>query len=172
MTVKAYFLPSIRATQSQVSNPDLIFQAIHSLPEFRVGPFQALRLLTDYTQADPLGSGLECELLGIDCLSTDSARSKIYLPSRRTSFDSVRSIMTFGGRIQNPEAESVFRDLFDFWQALFLPGKHEPTMTSTELPQCSHRTAGILYYFDFSKTIRCPCRKFISQFVFTGSPII
>lgn len=91
-------------------------------------------------------------MLGIDCVSTQSARLKVYLRSRRTNFDSVRSIMTLGGRILSPEDEPAFCDLFELWQALFSSGKGVPISTGTELRHCDHRTAGILYYFDFSKT--------------------
>ncbi|KAL8668540.1 MAG: hypothetical protein Q9168_006832 [Polycauliona sp. 1 TL-2023] len=158
-TVKAYFLPSARAYHSKVSNIDLIVQAIHGLPEARAGAFQALQLLKEFTQTDPLGSALECDILGIDCVPTESARLKIYLRSRCTSFDSVRSIMTLGGRIQSPEDEPAFRDLWELWQAFFFPGKPQVTTTSRELRPCNHRTAGILYYFDFSKTNPKPVPK-------------
>ncbi|KAM5474464.1 putative 4-O-dimethylallyl-L-tyrosine synthase [Microsporum audouinii] len=159
MTVKAYFLPSVRATHSKVSNFDLIVQAIRSLPEARAGAFQALELLTEFTQKDPLGSALECDILGIDCVPEEYARLKIYLRSRCTSFDSVRSIMTLGGRIQSPENERAFRDLFELWQALFFPGKQQVTSTGGDLQPCAHRTAGVLYYFDFSKTKPKPVPK-------------
>ncbi|KAI4197626.1 MAG: hypothetical protein LQ348_002132 [Seirophora lacunosa] len=163
VTVKAYFLPSIRAMQSEVSNFNLIIRAIRSLPESRAGAFQALRLLIEYTETDALGSELECEMLGIDCVSADSARLKIYLRSGRTSFDSVRSIMTLGGRVQSPEDddEDAFGDLFELWNALFFPEKQASTTatTSTELRRCGHRTAGILYYFDFSKSHAKPVPK-------------
>lgn len=159
MTVKAYFLPSIRANQCKVSNFDLIVQAIRSLPETRAGAFQALELLTEFTQKDTLGSALECDILSIDCVPEESARLKIYLRSRCTSFDSVKSIMTLGGRIQSPENERAFRDLLELWQALFFPGKPKAINTGEELQPCAHRTAGILYYFDFSKTNPKPVPK-------------
>nr|POF16689.1 4-o-dimethylallyl-l-tyrosine synthase [Quercus suber] len=159
MTVKAYFLPSVPATISKLSNFDLIVQAIRSLPEARDGAFQALELLTEFTQEDSLGSALECDILGIDCVSEEYARLKTYLRSRSTSFDSVRSIMTLGGRIHNPEDEQAFGDLFDLWQALFFTGKQQVTSTDGELQPCTHRTAGILYYFDFSKTKPKPVPK-------------
>ena len=73
MTVKAYFLPSVRATHSKVSNFDLIVQAIRSLPEARAGAFQALELLTEFTQKDPLGSAMKCDILGIDCVPEEYA---------------------------------------------------------------------------------------------------
>ncbi|KAL8898243.1 MAG: hypothetical protein Q9207_006807 [Kuettlingeria erythrocarpa] len=160
MTVKAYFLPSRRAMPSGLSNFDLIIRAIRDLPEFRAGAFQALGLLTEFTEAEPHGSKLECDMLGIDCVSSQSARLKIYMRSRRTSFDSVRSIMTLGDRIQRPGDEPAFRDLFELWQALFFPAAHEPmAASSTELRHCNHRTAGILYYFDFSQTNVMPVPK-------------
>ncbi|KAG8627418.1 hypothetical protein KVT40_004901 [Elsinoe batatas] len=159
MTVKAYFLPYVRALQSRVSNFDLIVQAIRSLPEARAGAFQALDLLTEFTQEDPIGSTLECDILGIDCVPEQSARLKIYLRSRCTSFDSVRWILTIGGRIQSPENERAFRDLFELWQALFQPSKQQATRTSDELEFCSHRTAGTLYYFDFSQNKSQPVPK-------------
>lgn len=159
MAVKAYFLPSVRATHFAVSSFDLIVQAIRSLPEARAGAFQSLELLTEFTQKDPLGSALECDILGINCVAEESARLKIYLRSRCTSFDSVRSIMTLGGRIQGPENERAFRDLFELWQALFFPSKQQVTSTSEELPTCAHRTAGILYYFDFSQSKSKPMPK-------------
>jgi DMATS type aromatic prenyltransferase len=159
MTVKAYFLPPVRASHSKVSSFDLIIQAIHSLPEAQAGAFQALGLLTEFTQKDPLGSALECDILGIDCVSEESARLKIYLRSRCTSFDSVRSVMTLSGRIESPENEQAFRDLFELWQALFFPGKQQVASTSEDLQPCAHRTAGILYYFDFSKTKPKPVPK-------------
>lgn len=159
MRVKAYFLPFARAAYSQVSNFELIIRAIRSLPEARAGEFQALELLTEFTQKDPLGLALECDILGIDCVSEESARLKIYLRSRRTSFDSVKSIMTLGGRMQSPENEQAFRDLFELWQALFFRGEEQVTSTSVELPPCAHDTAGILYYFDFSRTNPKPVPK-------------
>lgn len=159
LTVKAYFLPSVRAMHSNMSSLDLIVQAIRSLPEAQAGAFRALDLLTEFTREDPLGSALECDILGIDCVSEEHSRLKIYLRSRCTSFDSVRSIMTLGGRIQCPENEQAFCDLFELWQALFFPGKQKVKSTGGDLQPCAHRTAGILYYFDFSKTKPHPVPK-------------
>lgn len=159
VAVKAYFLPSVRATQSGTKNFDLIVRAIQTLPESRNGGFQALQLLIEYTEADPFGTQLECEILGIDCVSTKSARVKIYFRSRSTSFDSIRSVMTLGNRVNAPENNSAFHDLFELWQALFFSGMDVPTTASTELRSCSHRTAGILYYLDLSENNPKPVPK-------------
>ncbi|KAL8806332.1 MAG: hypothetical protein Q9200_005077 [Gallowayella weberi] len=160
MTVKAYFIPTVKAAFSGIPTYDLIIHAIHTLPQRRPETCQALRLLTNFIETHSRGAQLECEILGIDCTSPSTARLKIYLRSRQTSFDAVREVMTLGGRMDNAEPESAFNDLFELWQALFFSDKTTlPVAKSTELRHCDHRTAGILYYFNFSGDKAQPVAK-------------
>ncbi|KAL8659371.1 MAG: hypothetical protein Q9202_007159 [Teloschistes flavicans] len=151
--VKAYFLPGARAAEQGSSSLSMIAQALKGMPCDEAERFPSLEMLLEYTRSNPIGAQLECDIVGIDCETAQKARVKVYVRSRSTSFDSIRSIMTLGGQIEDVELENGLSKLLELWQLLF--SRDQLLDGSMELPTSNHRTAGLLYYFDISpKTSR------------------
>ncbi|KAL9598936.1 MAG: hypothetical protein Q9179_003737 [Wetmoreana sp. 5 TL-2023] len=157
VAVKAYFLPGSRAAKTGVATLSLIEMAIQKLPRDQAERLAALSLLLDYAREPGIGSRLECDILGIDCVHPDEARLKVYVRSRTTSFESVRSIMTLGGRISDSMLGAGLDVIFELWKLLF--GLDLSLGLSSELPTNEHRTAGILYYFDINQRSSMPVPK-------------
>ncbi|KAL9615203.1 MAG: hypothetical protein Q9204_008787 [Flavoplaca sp. TL-2023a] len=169
LTTKAYFIPSKRADELGISNLALIIQAIQELPGAQIGDFPSLNALAEFFKAEESGMHLQCEIFSIDCTSPESARLKIYIRSRSTSFDDVKAVMTLGGRNTSEDQKPALRDLFLLWRSLF---SYDGAWLgpSTSLPPCDHRTAGMLYYFDISRNtpscvpkVHLPVRHYASS---------
>lgn len=118
VAVKAYFLPAARAEQGS-SNLSMIAQALRRMPCNGVESFVSLEMLLEYTRSTAIGAQLECDIVGIDCVPAQKARVKVYVRSRSTSFDSIRSVMTLGGRIEDISLENCLIKLLELWQLLF-----------------------------------------------------
>ncbi|KAI4143605.1 MAG: hypothetical protein L6R39_004505 [Caloplaca ligustica] len=157
VAVKAYLLPGAQANQKGTTSLSLIKEAVQKLPPEQVEGLSAFNLLLEYTRVSAIGSRLECDILGIDCVQPTEARLKVYMRSRSTSFLTVRSIMTLDGRISGPQHESGLDELFELWKLFF--GQDLPLGFDTDLPVNGHRTAGILYYFDISRKASMPLPK-------------
>ena len=145
MMLKAYFFPLFKAALTGKSNLAVIADAIASLPGHP--SFPAFVVLQDYLTTTEAGSMLEVEILSIDCGEPAKSRLKVYVRSRATSFRSVRVTMTLGGLLDEPGHERGFQELLHLWKLVL--GKKKDFYESDDLPHVSHRTAGILYYFDF-----------------------
>ncbi|KAI4098682.1 MAG: hypothetical protein L6R37_006340 [Teloschistes peruensis] len=157
VSVKAYFLPGARAAEQGCSNLSMIAQALQRMPWGGTEKFTSLEMLLEYTRSTAIGAQLECDIAGIDCVAAQKSRVKVYVRSRSTSFDSIRSVMTLGGSIENVDLENGLNKLSELWQLLF--GQDQPLDGSMELPVIEHRTAGILYYFDISPQTSKPLPK-------------
>ncbi|KAL8642188.1 MAG: hypothetical protein Q9228_001091 [Teloschistes exilis] len=157
VTVKAYFLPGARAAKEGSSNLSMIAQALRRMPWDGAEKFTSLEMVLEYTRSTAIGAQLECDIAGIDCVAAQKARVKVYVRSRSTSFDSIRSIMTLGGSIEDIDLENGLNKLSELWQLLF--GQDQSLDGSMELPTIEHRTAGLLYYFDISPQTSRPVPK-------------
>ena len=150
--LKAYFLPSFKAAELKQSTWELIVKSIENLPSYSPAAFSGLSTVQTYLNTSRQGPSIGAELFAIDCVEPTQSRLKIYVRSRETNLDSVKDVMTLGGKLDNSDTVRGLEELEKLWRlVLALP---EGFSSSDELPQRDHRTAGILYYFDIKQG--CP----------------
>ena len=130
----------------------------------------ALDVLNQFLESSPEGKMLNSFMLAIDNVHPSSARMKFYFQTPRTSFASVREIMTLGGRITgiNEQLEDL-HDLIkavtalpaDFPEDAKVPAadQYNPSAKDNfvELPIL---LSGYLYYFDVAPGGTLPEIKF------------
>jgi DMATS type aromatic prenyltransferase len=69
--------------------------------------------LVAFMSYHPMGTALRQDALAVDCIEPAKSRLKLYAVSGHTSFDSVVSVMTLGGKIQcTEESITELADLF------------------------------------------------------------
>ncbi|KAK4182501.1 tryptophan dimethylallyltransferase-domain-containing protein [Podospora australis] len=141
IAVKAYFVPI-----ETPGGPNAARQIYDTIRSSGCPNLKAVKELKAYLDNDAEGSMIRPILLGIDCVSSAGSRLKIYARSPRTSFDFVRNVMSLGGRRTGLKKEE--RQLRDLWTRVL--GLEPNVSTSVDLPECSHPTAGTLFYFDVS----------------------
>ena len=154
LMLKAYFLPTFKAVESKQSTWEIITQAIRDLPDYSLSAYPALSTLQSYLTTSPHGSALEAEIFAIDCVAPRRSRLKIYMRSRSTSFDSVRDIMTLGGRLDGSSLNHGLNEVQKLWSLVF--PQWQPGSGAEDLRQNNHRTAGVLYYFDIKPETALP----------------
>ena len=144
--LKAYFLPTFRATELNLSNWELIMRSIEELRNHSSSAYPGLATVQRYMATSRQGQSTEAEIFAIDCVKAVQSRLKIYIRSLETSFDSVRDVMTLGGALNSSDMARGLRELEKVWRlVLGLPTNFS---SFDELPRRDHRTAGILYYFN------------------------
>ena len=140
IAVKAYFAPAVETGDSQWS------AIVRSIKALERGPieFPALFELDNFFASSPGGRQVSVEGLAIDCVPLSLSRLKVYARSSLTSFDSVRTYMTIGGKLSY--SETVWRQLHDLWCLLL--GLDEADPMEEDLPFNDHMTAGMMYNYD------------------------
>lgn len=147
MTLKAYFIPTLRAAMTQQTRLALVADAIESLPPAHFASLrQSSSLVFGYMKLFEQRLQLELEILAIDCVDPAQSRLKVYFRSQSTTFESVREIMTLGGKIGGRDSKRALDDLESLWRMLLWPDKRYSPFK--QLRQNPHRTAGVLYYFE------------------------
>ena len=145
--LKAYFIPTFKATQLGISTWSVISDAIQNIPGYSPSLYPGWNVLEDFVARSSYTSGLEAEIFAIDCVAPARSRLKLYMRSRSTSLASVEDVMTLGGLLLNdPGYHRCLTQLRKLWNlVLSLEGDFHATK---QLRTKAHRTAGILYYFD------------------------
>ena len=129
----------------------------------------ALDVLHEFLETSPEGKQMNPLNLAVDDVKPSSSRMKFYFQTPRTSFSSVREIMTIGGRITGVDAQLVeLQELIkavtslpaDFPEDAEVPveERYHPKVEGSigEVPGQS----GYLYYFDIRPGARLPEIKF------------
>ena len=154
-TMKVYYFPAFKANESGQSKIDVLSSAITRLPSYAPCNFSAFDLLYNYINSSSVDGSLEVEILAADCVKPQHGRLKIYVRSRQTSLDSVKSIVTLGGIFASPEMDQSLVEFGSLWSSLFSSTYSESLGTSSD----NHRTAGILYNFEVRAGIPLPVPK-------------
>ncbi|KAL8894806.1 MAG: hypothetical protein Q9207_008405, partial [Kuettlingeria erythrocarpa] len=142
--VKAYFMPMLRALETNQSRTHVTARAIRALKYSHEGySYPALELLLDFMELDPLGLQTEVEMISVDCIDPIQSRIKVYLRHASTSWANIRKILTLNGRIEI--TESKLEELWLFYRSVLSLGPD--VFKSTELPGAKHSTAGMFYCF-------------------------
>lgn len=142
--VKAYFFP-LKCLKTNISRLDIFSDGIKSM-ESQQTKFPAYDQLVEFIANNPEGSRLTMLAAAIDCVHPSKSRLKIYVRSPSTSFRSVRTVMTLGGKLNNRRSESALEELLELWR-LTLRFEDQFSLDD-ELPSTTHETSGILYNFD------------------------
>ena len=154
-TVKTYFMPMIRALESNQTRAEVLFQAIRSLHRNHPNiDFPAFNGLIEYMANDALGSQTQVEMVAVDCVTLSMARVKIYLRSQETSWESLCRILTMNGHIQ--VTQRALEKMRMMWQLVF--SLDEDFSTAQQLPTSHRSEAGTLYCFyarPGDTTLRC-----------------
>ncbi|KAL4938151.1 hypothetical protein BDV06DRAFT_61084 [Aspergillus oleicola] len=171
-------------TKTYLSPRKLGQQGFAPLPEYMsaiaaLGPSPALDTLNDFLKTSPEGEHLKPFMLAVDNIEPSSSRLKFYFASPRTSFNSIREVLTLGGRINNHNLESKLRSLHELVKAIMptpsdlpddadipAPPAPGPTSASSEPgtgDMANERPAfisGYQYYFDIAPGAMLPNMKF------------
>lgn len=155
--LKAYFIPNLKAIETGQSKIKLVRESLKKLDCQHLPMFGAVELLSKFIDSRPANQPLELEIVGIDCVSLATSRIKIYVRSRLTSFESVVDIMTLGGTLKDPGTEAGLAEVKELWRLVL---SLDPEFSISEpLHTMNHRTAGVLYYFEFLPQQRLPQPK-------------
>ena len=154
--LKVYFMPIFKARAAKQSTWTVVKQSLRGLSrrfslDLLLPAMDALQLFLTHSSED---KKLETEIFAIDCVAPARSRFKIYMRTQSTSFHSMRKIMTLGGMVADPAASSsALEELKALWDLILSNGMGEDAAVNEDawLPQQSHRTAGILYYFDIKQ---------------------
>lgn len=156
IVIKQYFLPTRRALAEGRSNLSLVLEAIRNLPVPADSLASSLNVVADYLESFPADSQPVVEILAIDCLKPCDSRLKIYLRSRNTTLHSVVDMLTLGGRVAI--SDEGRKSLKELWLSVF--DLHQDEHNNLDpLQENSHRTGGILYYFELKSIASIPKAK-------------
>ena len=152
--LKAYFFPIFRAASDNETSLTTVAKTIASLPGRP--QFPAFTAIQNYIMSSQ-DSSLNVEILSIDCDSPSESRVKVYIRSAATNLNSVRDILTLGKGNEEPSFDQGFSEL-QYLCNLVLPERADRSSTA-ELGHVIHRTAGLLYYFEFRSNQALPTAK-------------
>ncbi|KAJ0120537.1 hypothetical protein J7T55_015266 [Diaporthe amygdali] len=107
VATKSYFVPRKLGQTSLMSVPDYA-KAISAV---QPGDNAALKMMLDFIDTHPEGKLLTFYSVAVDNEPLDLTRIKWYCQTPHTSFESVRAIMTLGGRIALPHLEGCLAEL-------------------------------------------------------------
>ncbi|KAI8956205.1 dimethylallyl tryptophan synthase GliD1 [Xylaria longipes] len=104
-----------------------------------MGTEGALGAFQDFLSSNPHGQPLRPFSLAVDCVSPEKSRLKLYMNTPRTSFASVRAVMTLGGRFSGDLVEKQLRDIRELLYAVLAVPEDFPD--DAEIEQTYHRKA-------------------------------
>lgn len=145
--LKAYFIPEVKALKQCCSKFSLVLEVIARLsPDPLMS--SAFDAFSKYIQSSSPGKSYpELEMVALDCVPPSKSRIKIYVRSYNTSFDDVIEALTLGGVYHTKEFSKAIPAVEQLWRAVLAVDPENPS--SKSLPVIQHRTAGILYYYEF-----------------------
>ena len=150
--LKVYFLPIFKARAAKQSTWTVVKQALKGLSLMFSLDLPAIDTLQLFLACSSEGKKLDTEIFAIDCIAPACSRFKVYMRTQSTSFQSVREIMTLGGMFANPAVSlNSLEELKELWNLVLSSGEDATVIEDAWLPQKSHPTAGILYYFDITQ---------------------
>ncbi|KAJ4206691.1 hypothetical protein NW767_002979 [Fusarium falciforme] len=152
ITNKAYFFPGAMARATHQPALAVIRGAVESARGYTQGKMTSFKLFADYVSQRP-ELRLEIEMFALDLVKEDESKLEVYFRDRRTNFEAVKETMSLGGRLQELGFEMGIRKLRRLWDALL--GTQDVPDNIT-LPYKYHRTAGILYHFEFGMNVQIP----------------
>jgi len=150
---KVYFLPQWKAISTGGSTLSVVEKSIRQLGSYDPSLAAAFDIIAKFIRSFPKEERPEVEIVAIDCIDPARSRIKIYLRSQQTSFNSVIDMMTLGGKLPSMTEKGLI-SLDDLWCSV-LSLDH----SGMNLREQTHRTAGILYYFELKAGSTLPKSK-------------
>ncbi|KAL4747129.1 hypothetical protein BDW72DRAFT_209828 [Aspergillus terricola var. indicus] len=173
ITTKTYMSPRKLGQQGFAPLPEYI-SAIAAL-----GPSRALDVVTEFLNTSPEGPHLNPFMLAVDNIDPSSSRLKLYFATPRTSYNSIREVLTLGGRISTATLESKLRTIHELVKAIMPfppdlpddadipvpeqalpPSVQDPVDSADMANQRPAFVAGYQYYFDIAPGASLPDIKF------------
>lgn len=163
LSIKAYFGPKKIGQMNGPPPMDVWADAVKgAAPESTT-----MDGVMQFCKTDPEGSLLQPFMLAIDCVKPSESRLKLYVQTPHTSFNSVRRIMTMGGKIKGvekglEELEELIKLVLslpsDFPSAADLPATQGYAVS--HFTEDQHLVEGYMYYFDIAPGSSLPDIKF------------
>ncbi|KAF4628930.1 hypothetical protein G7Y89_g9222 [Cudoniella acicularis] len=154
LSVKCYLIPRkpVHAKDTGSVDWNQFTTSIRNLSnlndaQVKTNNWRAFDDMLSYLSTNEAGQRLSIFMIGFDCVKPSKSRMKIYLRSYMTSFDSVVSIMTMGGKLTG--FEKNLSDLKELWRTTL--GLSIDFNTSEDLPLPAHASSGMCYYFDIQQ---------------------
>lgn len=141
---KAYLLPTRRTPSDHPT-----FARISSAVRTVTPENQALDEIMAFVSSNAYGATLRPQFIAVDCVKPSKSRLKYYIDSPKTSFASVRAIMTLGGRISGVEKD--IDELAELYRLVF--GLDEGYSWEDDLPNSNPFDPSLAHEVDFSKNM-------------------
>ncbi|RSL89638.1 hypothetical protein CDV31_015832 [Fusarium ambrosium] len=152
ITNKAYFFPGAIARATHQSTLAVIRDAVETAPGYSHKKMASFELFAEYASRRP-ELRLEIEMFALDLVQEEKSQLKVYFRDRRTNFEAVKETISLGWRLQEPNLEVGIQKLRRLWDALL---GRQGVPDNVDLPHKNHRTAGILYDFEFGMSVQTP----------------
>ncbi|KAF7931289.1 hypothetical protein EAE99_003760 [Botrytis elliptica] len=153
--LKTYYLPMWRAASLHKSTLMVVGESIKSLAISSPNLGIAFDLIAQYIDSCAVGKKPRIEIVSTNCTTSSDPSIKIYLRSHETSLNSVIDTMNLGGRLVKLDS-SFLSSLQELWCLVL---GISPSDVSSSLPERTHETSGILYYFEIKSSSSFPTPK-------------
>ncbi|KZM25643.1 4-O-dimethylallyl-L-tyrosine synthase [Ascochyta rabiei] len=114
--IKMYMFPGLKAQELGISNAEVVFRAVQSLPadQYTSLNFEPLH---EYLREADRKWGMEIGIFSFDLISPQKSRIKIYTRAPNTTVEYLMDALTLGGRydLSMYSAEAI-QDVKDFWK--------------------------------------------------------
>lgn len=141
MVGKFYFLPHLRAAETNVSQEDLVTECVS-----RIGLLEPWMQVLSFMKTIPQSARPVPDMIAVDCVPSTQNRIKIYFRSDATTLDEVVRIVRLGGALDDDPLIKETTDLIENLWSYFFPGIGRHERIKPSLPKkVAH---GFLIYFE------------------------
>ncbi|KAF2656946.1 aromatic prenyltransferase [Lophiostoma macrostomum CBS 122681] len=157
--LKVYYIPADSGVAEDVQGLRIIRQSLQGLPHSTARLLGSFDMIQKYLYSAHGIFEPRVEMLAIDCIAPENARIKIYIRSPKTSFASVKEMMSLGRRLGDMP-DPAMDSLRMLWSLMLGPGL--VASDDQELPCSTHRTSGMIYHFSIRVGKELPtCKLYI-----------
>ncbi|KAJ4336133.1 hypothetical protein N0V95_008694 [Ascochyta clinopodiicola] len=114
--IKMYMFPGLKAQELGITNAEVVFRAIQTLPaaQYRSLNFEPLH---NYLREAATRWGMEIGIFSFDLISPQKSRIKIYTRAPNTTVEYLMDALTLGGRYDlSMYSAEALQDVKDFWR--------------------------------------------------------
>lgn len=141
MIGKFYFLPHLRAAETNISQEDLVTECIS-----RIGLLEPWMRVLSFMQTIPQSARPVPDMIAVDCVPSTQNRIKVYFRSDATTLDEIVRIVRLGGALDDDPLIKETTDLIENLWSYFFPGIERHEHIKPSLPKkVAH---GFLIYFE------------------------
>ncbi|KAJ3567306.1 hypothetical protein NP233_g6450 [Leucocoprinus birnbaumii] len=141
MVGKFYFLPHLRATETQVPQEDLVTHCMS-----HIGLMQSWERVLSFMSTIPQSERPVPDMIAVDCTSSAQNRIKVYFRSDATTLNEIIRIVCLGGTLDDDPLMQETIDLVEKFWGHFFPGVARDEHIKPSHPKkVAH---GFLIYFE------------------------